>query len=204
VKVATGVLGQELWSFELLTPGLALARGPVDGSLFDVPILADEELTHPSGFYARRTTELGVAADECTALYSRHTQFLIVLALLACGGFYQSVIAKRLPIWAAVLVVPVGAWVIQKRHHLSNSAALFSITKRELPRLARKWDLLDEGDKFIDPDHFYSRDLDPLGPFWSWVSLSTAMFRSCGQRREFVGRAFARAASLDWRLFPRK
>lgn len=130
-------------------------------------ILADEELTHASDFYARRTTELRVAADECTALYSRHTQFLIVLALLACVGFYQSVIAKRLSIWAAVLVVPVGGWVVQKRHrcHLKSVqlCSLIQYYENGAARLARNWDLLDEGDKFIDPHHFYSRDLDLFG-----------------------------------------
>jgi len=132
-----------------------------------VAILADQELTHPSDFYARRTNELRVAADESTALYSRYTQFLVILALVACVAFYQSVIAKRLPIWAATLVVPVGAWVVQKRHrcHLKSVqlCSLIQYYEKGVARLARKWDLLDEGDKFTEPDHFYSRDLDLFG-----------------------------------------
>jgi len=132
-----------------------------------VAILADEELTHPSDFYARRPNELRVAADESTALYSRYTQFLIVLALVACVAFYQSVIAKRLPIWAAALVVPAGAWVIQKRHrcHIKSIQlqSLIEYYEKGAARLTRKWDQLDGGDKFVDQDHFYSKDLDLFG-----------------------------------------
>lgn len=130
-------------------------------------ILADEELAHPSDFYARRTHELRVAADESTALYSRYTQFLIVLSLLACLAFYQSVIAKRLPLWPAIPVVPAGAWVVQKRHrcHLKSIqlSSLIEYYEKGAARLTRRWDLLDAGDKFIDQDHFYSTDLDLFG-----------------------------------------
>jgi len=132
-----------------------------------VAILADKELTHPSDFYARRTNELRAAADESTALYSRYTQFLIVLALLTCVGFYESVIAKRVPLWAAALVVPVGAWVIQKRHrcHIKSVqlCSLIEYYQKGAARLTRKWDLLGAGDNFIDQDHFYSKDLDLFG-----------------------------------------
>jgi hypothetical protein len=132
-----------------------------------VASLTDGELVRPSDFYARRSDELRVAADESAALYSRYTQLLIVLGLLACAAFYQSVFAKRLPLWPAILVIPAGALVVQRRHrcHL-RSVQLWSLVEyynKGAARLARKWDLLDGGDRFIDQDHFYSRDLDLFG-----------------------------------------
>jgi hypothetical protein len=132
-----------------------------------VTSITDGELVRPSDFYARRSDELSVAADESLALYSRYTQLLIVLGLLACAAFYQSVFAKRLPLWPAILVIPAGALVVQRRHrcHL-RSVQLWSLIEyynKGAARLARKWDLLDGGDRFIDQDHFYSRDLDLFG-----------------------------------------
>jgi hypothetical protein len=146
-----------------------------------VTILTAEELAQPSDFYARRTHELRVAADESTALYSRYTQFLIVLALLACLAFYESVIAKRLPLWAAIPVVPAGAWVVQKRHrcHLKSIqlSSLIEYYEKGAARLTRRWDLLDAGDKFIDQDHFYSADLDLFGQGSVYQLLCSARTR---------------------------
>jgi hypothetical protein len=129
--------------------------------------LTNEELVRLSDFYARRSDELRIAADESAARYSRYTQFLIVLGLLAGVAFYQSVFAKRWPLSAAILVIPSGALVVQQRHrcHL-RSVQLFSLIEyydKGAARLARKWDLLDGGDRFIDQDHFYSKDLDLFG-----------------------------------------
>jgi MutS domain V len=132
-----------------------------------VTILTDEELVRPSNFYSRRSDELHFAAGESAARYSRFTKFLIVLGLLACVAFYQSVFVKRLPLWAAILVIPAGAVVIQHRHrwHLRSVQLCSQIEYYEkgAARLARKWDLLDGGDRFIDQDHFYSEDLDLFG-----------------------------------------
>ncbi len=127
----------------------------------------DQELVHPSEFYARRSNELRDEAEESAARYSRYTQFLIVLGMLACVAFYESVIAKRLPLWAAVLVVPAGAWVVQQRHRCHVKSVqlgnLIEYYDKGNGRLARKWELLDGGDKFIDLEHFYSKDLDLFG-----------------------------------------
>jgi MutS domain V len=129
--------------------------------------LTDEELVRPSHFYARRSDELRVAADESAARYSTYTQFLIVLGLLACVAFYLSVFAKRLPFWSAIMIIPAGALVVQQRHrcHLRSVqlCSLIEYYDKGAARLARKWDLLDSGDGFIDQDHFYSRDLDLFG-----------------------------------------
>ncbi len=129
--------------------------------------LTDEELARPSNFYSRRSDELRVAAGESAARYSRFTQLLIVLGMLACVAFYQSVFVKRLPLWAAILVIPAGAVVVRQRHrwHLRSVqlCSLLDYYDRGAARLAQKWDLLDGGDRFIDEDHFYSKDLDLFG-----------------------------------------
>lgn len=129
--------------------------------------LTDQELVRPSEFYARRSNELRSEAEESAARYSGYARYLIVLGLLACAAFYQSVVAKQLPVWAAVLVVPAGAWVVQKRHrcHVKSVqlSSLIEYYDKGSARLARRWDLLDGGEKFIDLDHFYSKDLDLFG-----------------------------------------
>jgi hypothetical protein len=132
-----------------------------------VASLTEGELVRPSDFYGRRSDELHVAADETAARYSRYTQFLTVLGLLACVAFYQSVFAKRLPFWSAIMVIPAGALVVQRRHrcHLRSVqlCSLIEYYDQGAARLARKWDLLHGGDGFIDQDHFYSKDLDLFG-----------------------------------------
>jgi hypothetical protein len=136
-------------------------------SLFDVVSLTSEEWLRPFEFYARRSNELRDEAEESAARYSRYTQFLIVLGLLACVAFYQSVIAKRLPLWSAMLVVSAGAWVVHQRHRCHVKSVQFcrliEYYDKGTARLAHKWELLDGGDKFIDLDRIYSKDLDLFG-----------------------------------------
>lgn len=129
--------------------------------------ITDEELVRPADFYSRRSNELRVAAEESAARYTKHTQILIILGLLACIAFFQSVFAKRWPLWTPVLVVSAGAWIVQKRHrcHLRSVQLcnLIEYYERGTARLVRKWDLLDDGDRFNDEGHFYSKDLDLFG-----------------------------------------
>lgn len=108
-----------------------------------------------------------MAADESAARYSRYTQFLIVLGLLACVAFYQSIFAKRWPLWTPFPILAAGAWVVRQRHrcHLRSVElhSLIEYYEKGMARLGRKWDQLDGGDEFTDPDHFYSQDLDLFG-----------------------------------------
>lgn len=69
----------------------------LDDSLFDVASYLDSESLSPTEFYARRSAELRVAADESAARYSRHTLVLAMLGLLGCIAFYQSVFAGTGP-----------------------------------------------------------------------------------------------------------
>jgi len=128
---------------------------------------ASEENARPSEFYARRSHELRGEAEESAARYSRYTFFLVGLGLLACVALYQSVFVKRLPLWAVAGVVPVGVWVVRQRHRCSIKSvqirSLIEYYDKGVARLGRKWDQLDSGERFIDPDHSYSEDLDLFG-----------------------------------------
>src|SRR5215469_3573326 len=128
----------------------------------------DSELACPSDFYGRRSRELGVESAENVDRASTYTQLLIVLALLACIALYQSVFAKRRPVlWAAIVVVPAGAWILKQRHRFHRrSVQLCSVVDyydEGFARLTREWDDLDDGKQFIEEDHFYSQDFDLFG-----------------------------------------
>ena len=129
--------------------------------------LTDEELRRPSDFYARRSGELCGAAEESAARYSRYTQFLALLGLLVCGLLYEAVIAKHLPFWPTILSVAAGAWVVERRHrcHLKSVElhSLLEYYEKGSARIARKWDSLDGGDRFEEPEHFYAEDLSLFG-----------------------------------------
>lgn len=127
----------------------------------------NDESIRPAEFYARRTGELRVAADETAARYSKYSQILVVLGLLACVALYQSVFAKRWPLSATIVLIPAGWWAVQQRHrcHVKSLqlGSLIDYYEKGAARLTRKWHLLDGGDRFSDQDHFYSEDLDLFG-----------------------------------------
>ncbi len=129
--------------------------------------LREEELQHPSDFYARRSGELRVSVKDSAARYSRYSQILMLLGFLGCMLLYESMIAKQLPLWPAILVIPVAAWVVQRRHqcHLKSIELdnLLEYYEKGSARLARKWDSLEGGDRFREPDHFYAEDLNLFG-----------------------------------------
>ena len=75
----------------------------------------DSESLSPTEFYARRSVELRVAADESAVRYSRHTLILAILGLLGGLAFYQPVFVKRWALWTAIPVVAAVAWAVQQR-----------------------------------------------------------------------------------------
>jgi len=155
----------------------ALRRHDGD-SLLDVASITDAELHLPSDFYARRSGELRIAADENAARYSRYTQFLMLVGLLGCVLLYESVIVKRLPLWPAILVIPAAAWIVQRRHlsHLKSVEIhnLLEYYEKGSARLARRWDSLDGGDRFGEPEHYYAEDLNLFGEGSLYQLLSSA------------------------------
>src|SRR5271163_3329248 len=129
----------------------------VDGSLVRVASLTDEKSVRAAAFYVRRTDELRGAINENLSRLWRYTMSLVLIGVLACAAFYLSIVAKTLPIWAPILVLSVGAVVLQKRYlHQSRFMQLSSLAgyyEKGLARLDRKWELLDEGERFIDQEH---------------------------------------------------
>jgi len=127
----------------------------------------NEKTVLPSAFYARRTDELRGAINENLTRFERHTMSLVLIGLLACVAFYQSIVAKRLPIWGPILVVSAGAVVVHRRHLCHRGFirlnSLAEYYEKGAARLSRKWELLDGGEGFIDQEHFYSKDLDLFG-----------------------------------------
>ena len=145
----------------------------------------DEELLRPSDFYVRRSGELRGAAEEVAVLHSRYTQFLVLLGLLGCALLYESVVAKRLPLWPTILVIPAGAWVVQRRHrcHLKSVElhSLLEYYEKGFARLSRKWDSLDDGDNFREPNHLYAEDLNLFGQGSLYQLLCSARTRIAQQ-----------------------
>jgi hypothetical protein len=127
----------------------------------------NEKSVRPSDFYARRTDELRAAISENLSHLSRYTISLVLIGVVTCAGFYLSIIAKALPVWAPILLLLVGAAALQKRHlHQRRFMQLSSLSEyyeKGLARLDRKWELLDGGERFLNQDHFYSTDLDLFG-----------------------------------------
>lgn len=128
----------------------------------------ENELACRADFYARRSRELGSESAENADRASKYTLFLIVLGLLACVVLYQSIFARRRSLlWAAVLLVPAGAWVLnQRRRFGQRSVQLYGVIdyyQQGIARLNQKWDELDDGKQFIEQDHFYSQDFDLFG-----------------------------------------
>ncbi len=91
----------------------------------------------------------------------------VVLCLIACIGFYDSLVVKNLPLWAVFLTVPVAAFLLTQSHRQQDKTLrLFRLCEyydTGIARLTRNWEVLDEGKDFLDPDHFYATDLDLFG-----------------------------------------
>lgn len=127
----------------------------------------DDGMASPAEFYARRSQELQIAAEENAARRLRQSLLLAVLVLLTCVAFFESVFAKQWPVWTTLAFLPAGAWVVQQsRRCRVRGAQLLSLIQyyeKGSARLTHKWESLDPGDSFINQEHFYSRDLDLFG-----------------------------------------
>ena len=142
--------------------------GAQDGNLFVVVSLTHEELVRPSAFYERRKDELRTEVGETKARISKHTLTLVVLALVVSFLLYRAIFVKqRSLLWVGLPVIPFGAWIVQQRHRLYDRCTrLCSVSDfydGATARLARDWDVLDDGGQFVDPAHLYSSDLDLFG-----------------------------------------
>ena len=86
-------------------------RSSVGDSLLGVENPKAEELVRPFDFYARRCEELRIAKDESATRYSKYTTGLTLIGLLACVVLFESVVGKRLPLWAPLIMLPPGALI---------------------------------------------------------------------------------------------
>jgi MutS domain V len=126
-----------------------------------------DETTRPSDFYKQRAKELRLELEEVVKRQGSYRSGVILLGLFACVMLYQSVVAKRLPLWTSVLVVPFGLYLVRQSRNCQQRALnllrLADYYDKGIARLAYEWESLDEGRDFIDQDHFYATDLDLFG-----------------------------------------
>jgi hypothetical protein len=106
-------------------------------------------------------------ADEAIQLRGWYQMGFISLGVLGCILLYQALVIKSLPVWMPFLLVPLGALVAsQMKRSQDKARRLLRIADyydKGMARLDHKWDSLDEGQEFVDPDHFYATDLDLFG-----------------------------------------
>jgi hypothetical protein len=125
------------------------------------------ELGLPRDLYNRRSNELGLGTDEALRRRGFYQAGLVLLGVLGCILLYQALVTKRLPIWTPLLVTPVGAFVGSKmKKHQDKALRLLRLAdyyRNGIARLEHRWDSLDEGREFADPNHFYATDLDLFG-----------------------------------------
>lgn len=132
-----------------------------------MPHPSNNPLIPASEFYNTRTEELSAATSSGLVTYSKYTQALVVLVLVACFLLYQAVANKSVPLWSAFLVVPVAAVIeYQRRRSRFNFMRLRSLSEfyeKGIARLTHNWERLDSGDELLDQEHLYARDLDLFG-----------------------------------------
>ena len=132
-----------------------------------MPHVLEDASVPASDFYTKRTEELRAATTASLATYSRYTQILVVLGLVACFLLYQALANKSVPLWSASLVVPIAALIeYQRRRTRLDFMKLRSLSEfyeKGMARLNHIWERLDSGDDFLDHDHLYAKDLDLFG-----------------------------------------
>jgi hypothetical protein len=121
----------------------------------------------PRDFYNRRAGEVRFEAAEVAKRKASCNIGLFLLGALGCFLIYQSFYLKKLPLWTPVAVVPFALYVGQRmKHHHREAAKLIRLADyydAGLARLDHKWEALEEGQEFTDPEHFYAADLDLFG-----------------------------------------
>ena len=128
--------------------------------------MANESPT-PLDFYSRRSREVASDVSAAKSSVSASRASLAVLGLIAAALCYESLIAKTFPLWLSAIVIPFAA-LIGRQITRANTRFLTFVTLAEYyekgtARLQRNWELLDQGQEFKDPEHFYASDLDLFG-----------------------------------------
>jgi MutS domain V len=132
-----------------------------------VATLTNDRTDRPSAFYARRTNELISDVDDKVSSLSFYGFSLAALGFCAIVVLYCVFISKVFPLLTLVPVAILAVFVIRQRHacqlRLMQLWNLAEYYEKGTARLNRKWESLDTGEVFADPNHFYSKDLDLFG-----------------------------------------
>jgi hypothetical protein len=132
-----------------------------------VTILTNEETARPSAFYARRANDLISDIKDKMGSFSSYNLGLAALGFITLLVLYYAFIAKALPLSALIPVVVLAVLLLRQRHacqhRLVQLWSLAEYYEKGTARLNRKWESLDTGEVFADPNHFYSKDLDLFG-----------------------------------------
>jgi hypothetical protein len=132
-----------------------------------MPAARVHEAPTPRDFYDQRANELRSESDAVTRLRGNYLAGLISLAVLGCILLYQAFVVKRVPGWTPFAVIPFGVYVGWEMKRCKRKALkLFRLAEyyeTGIARLDHKWEDLEEGREFADPDHFYATDLDLFG-----------------------------------------
>ncbi len=121
----------------------------------------------PLEFYKRRIQELQDGVEKVSARTRSLRAILIFLALIG-GVIFLAAIGHGWKYgWFAALVIPAGAFVIEKisrgRREVMKLVVLRDYYERGVARLGLDWNALDSGTEFQDANHLYAPDLDLFG-----------------------------------------
>src|SRR5690606_25064804 len=124
-------------------------------------------MNHSSDFYKKQIEIHSEALQKIKRKLTVSSTIRLLVFLLACFGVYF--FFGNTQIVVAVIVVAVVAFVflvtkhsrLQYERDLKN--ALIAQNKTELQVLNRDFHHLPSGEKYSDPQHFYSQDIDLFG-----------------------------------------
>ncbi|HKV48712.1 MAG TPA: hypothetical protein VJN69_11535 [Candidatus Acidoferrales bacterium] len=118
-------------------------------------------------FYKNRVHELGVDLAETSKHRSQAAGALIILCFVGVVLLYLAVSRTKLPFWTLGLLAPIGWFIIKRfgeyRREALKLLALLEYYENGVARVELKWESLDTGSEFNDPEHFYATDLDLFG-----------------------------------------
>ena len=121
----------------------------------------------PLDFYSRRCREVASDVTAAKSSINASRASLAILVLIAAALCYESFLARTFPLWLPAIVIPFAA-LISRQLTRANARFLTLVSladyyEKGTARLQRNWQLLDEGQEFKDPEHFYASDLDLFG-----------------------------------------
>jgi hypothetical protein len=152
----------------------------------------------PLESYKRRIQELQDRVEKVNARTQRRYAILTLLALLCVAVLLLAFRHGWNYAWFAALVLPAGAFVIEKisrdRSEVMRLVVLHDYYERGIARLGLDWNALDGGVEFQDTSHLYAPDLDLFGRASLFQILCSARTQA---GREALARWMKEPASGD-------